>query len=420
MIHSIEALHYRSLRYIRQEIGAFQVLVGPNASGKSTFIDVVTFFRDLLENGIAAAVYERTPNFYNLLWMNRGERFELAVELHVPDVRRSRFSESDYERARYEIAVGLDPRGELAILDETLFLVRTPEGKEEAQGYLDVFPAPKVAPSTLVLAEGKKTPPGWKKVVSKKGESGNVYFISETTGWNMPFRIGPQKLGLANLPEDEDRFPVATWVKRFLLEGVHRLMLNSEAIRRPSPPGSPRELQPDGSNLPWAVEELKQADGRAFGRWLEHVRTALPGMREITTVDRMEDRNRYLSVTYDSGLQAPSWMLSDGTLRLLALTLIAYTNGGERLYLIEEPENGIHPAAVETVFQSLASTYGRQVLCASHSPVVLSLAQPEQLLIFDQTEEGETDIVRGDRHPLLHRWKGETDLGTLFAAGVLG
>jgi predicted ATPase len=38
---------------------------------------------------------------------------------------------------------------------------------------------------------------------------------------------------------------------------------------------------------------------------------------------------------------------------LLALTLVAYVPARDRIYLIEEPENGIHPQAVETVFHSL-------------------------------------------------------------------
>jgi len=88
--------------------------------------------------------------------------------------------------------------------------------------------------------------------------------------------------------------------------------------------------------------------------------------------------------------------------------------------MIEEPENGIHPRAVETVFQSLSSVYGAQVLLATHSPVILSLAKPEQVLCFAKTEDGATDIVSGSDHPRLRTWRGETDLGTLFASGVLG
>lgn len=107
-------------------------------------------------------------------------------------------------------------------------------------------------------------------------------------------------------------------------------------------------------------------------------------------------------------------------MRLLALTLLAYIGEPGHIYLIEEPENGIHPRAVETVFQSLSSAYESQVLCATHSPVMLSLAEPDQILCFARTPEGATDVVRGDEHPNLREWRRGTDLGTLFATGVLG
>jgi predicted ATPase len=116
----------------------------------------------------------------------------------------------------------------------------------------------------------------------------------------------------------------------------------------------------------------------------------------------------------------PSWTLSDGTLRLLALTLLAYLDLPGRIFLIEEPENGIHPEAVECVYQALSSTTESQVLCASHSPVLLSLSEPSRLLCFARDDRGAADIRRGDEHPALKAWKRGADLGTLFASGVLG
>jgi len=90
------------------------------------------------------------------------------------------------------------------------------------------------------------------------------------------------------------------------------------------------------------------------------------------------------------------------------------------VFLIEEPENGIHPRAVESVLQSLSSVYGAQVLVATHSPVILGLVKPRDVLCFARTREGATDIVNGADHPALRDWRGETDLGTLFASGILG
>jgi len=417
MISLVEALRYRCLRDVSQTLGPFQILVGPNASGKSTFLDVAQLLADLLRGGLNDAVsVKRSPDLKNLVWMQEAESFEMAIELPIPEARRERLKNGQ-RMARYEVAVGHTAAGELSILGETLWL--KPES-EPVLRQLEIFPEPAKPRPSLSYPEGRHSPHGWKKVLSKKPDSGNDYFFSETTGWQNPFRLGPRKLGLANLPEDEEKFPVATWVKRVLLEGVQRLMLNCEVLRRPSPPGSPLEFQPDGSNLPRAVEALRNSDPARFDRWLAHVRTALPDVRTVETVEREEDRHRYLQVCYDTGLRAPSWALSDGTLRLLALTLLAYIDPPGRIFLIEEPENGIHPQAVECVFQALSSAYESQILCASHSPVILSLAEPSQLLCFARSADGATGVVRGDEHPALKAWKRGLDLGTLFASGVLG
>ncbi|MBM4388409.1 MAG: ATP-binding protein, partial [Deltaproteobacteria bacterium] len=118
--------------------------------------------------------------------------------------------------------------------------------------------------------------------------------------------------------------------------------------------------------------------------------------------------------------KVPSWMASDGTLRLLALTLPAYLKNFKGVYLIEEPENGVHPRAMETAYQSLSSVYDAQILLATHSPIILSMVEPSNVLCFAKTGEGATDIVNGEQHPKLKHWKGDPNLSVLFAGGVLG
>lgn len=423
MIARVEALSYRCLRYVRQQMAPFQVLIGPNASGKSTLLDVVAFLADLVreKEGVSVAVASRAPDVRDLCWMRQGDAFELVIEAAIPERLRSR-KNGHYAHVRYEVRVGLSPETrEVSLLAETLWLKPESGALDDGRPLpLMLFPEDVQPPDSIVTPARQHTPPGWRRVLNKVAESGNDYFRSESTEWNNLFRLGPRRSALANLPEDEAKFPVSIWFRRSLLEGVQRLALNSEALRRPSRPGSPRRFQMDGSNLPWVVHNLEQSATERVEEWVKHVRTALPDLKGIRTVEREEDRHRYLVLDYDTGLHAPSWLVSDGTLRLLALTVLAYIPDLEGTYLIEEPENGIHPRAVETVFQSLSSLYGAQVLLATHSPVILSLAEPEQVLCFDRTAQGATDIVLGSQHPRLRQWRGETDLGTLFASGVLG
>jgi hypothetical protein len=305
---------------------------------------------------------------------------------------------------------------ENAILAEQVLLLARPQVVKPLPRTLfpDIFEPPR---GTLLVKTG--TTKAW--TLAGKSASGNDNYYRETSkGFEPVFKLGPRRSALGGAPEDESGFPVLTWLKRTLVEGVQTLALNSALMRMPSPPGQKRGLRPDGSNLPWVIADLlAKAPARAEA-WIDHLRTALPDLLSIRTVERPEDRHRYLVVGYRGGLEAPSWVVSDGTLRLLALTLPAYLPDLRGIYLIEEPENGIHPRAVETMFQSLSSVYDAQVLLATHSPVILSLAQPEQVLCFGRTGEGAADIVRGPEHPALRDWKGDPNLSVLYAAGVLG
>lgn len=425
MIARVEALNYRSLCCVSQQVSPFQILVGPNGSGKSTFLDVIAFLGDLLRVGPYKAIMgdgngvpQRAPNLQHLTWLRNGHRFDLAIELTIPD-RLAEAEQSKWDRVYYQVAITSDVESkEIALTEEDLSLVSRGAERHDARSSAqrELFPH-------QVLAWEDFTPWPAKSqlhVVKKVGSSANDYFRAEGAKWNTQFRLGPGRSALANLPEDESKFPVATWARRLLMDGVRKVTLDVGAMRRPSPAGLPAPFLPDGSNLPWVIQSLKDKHERHFKNWVAHVRTAIPDLRTIDTVVRPEDNHRYLVVEYANDLKAPSWVVSDGTLRLLALTILAYIPDLEGIYLIEEPENGIHPRAIETVIQSLSSVYGAQVLCASHSPIALSMAKPEQLLCFAKTDEGATDVIRGDEHPRLKTWQGSLDLGILLAGGVLG
>jgi len=418
MIRLIEALNFRCLRYVRQPLGPFHVLVGPNASGKTSFLDVVGFLGKMVSDGLEATVSERTQTFQDMVFGRNGEWFELAVEAAIPEDRKA-FLKRDLDTIRYEVKIGLDPSsGELGILGEKAWLKTW---RDKAPAARSLFPVEPETPGTILSGKAKS---GWQGVLTK-AHGGNDNFYVEVRdpgggkGWFPSTRLGPRKSALGNLPEDESKFPVATWLKTMLTQGVQSLVLNSLLIRRASPPGQVRGFKPDGSNLPWVVAGLSKEPSR-LKAWISHLKTALPDIENIRTVERPDDKHRYLVICYQGGLEVPSWMASDGTLRLLALTVPAYLPKFPGVYLIEEPENGIHPSAVEAVYQSLSSVYDAQILMATHSPVILSLADADKVLCFKKTETGATDIVLGSEHPALKDWKGETNLGVLFAGGVLG
>ena len=71
-------------------------------------------------------------------------------------------------------------------------------------------------------------------------------------------------------------------------------------------------------------------------------------------------------------MEYSSRIVSEGTLRVLALCAIAVNPWGGSLLAFEEPENGVHPRRLDLIARlllSLASAGGRQVIVTTHSPL---------------------------------------------------
>ena len=117
------------------------------------------------------------------------------------------------------------------------------------------------------------------------------------------------------------------------MEGIRYIQLDSRTMRLPCPALRPTELERDGSNLARVVGRLlkesrspkppeDQWDSReAMESWTDYSRYALPDLKEIAWGRREADNAEYIVLKYADGLECPSWLASDGTLRILALTL---------------------------------------------------------------------------------------------------
>jgi len=418
MISAITIKNFKGIQSIdRLRLGSFHVLVGPNASGKSTFLDAIDFVKSCLENGPRKAVEERVPEYRDLTFMRRGGPIEIEFWL---DFGAS--AELSEPKLHYKVALIDDEELGVRVHDEVLEAVH-----------------------------GRLRPGPRSKRLAGKMKSGAAFYKREGGTYTDTFSFGPDKLPLSLTPPDQTRYPTANAAKSFLTQGIRFIQLNSRAMRDPCPATRPAELEPDGTNLARVVgsmlrrptmrdmagsnerqarilpgngpggdlsERLRFAD-KALSRWTDHLRYAIEDLDEISWATRKPDNAEYLVLKYKDGIECPSWLLSDGTLRMLALTLPAFLPAAARIYMVEEPEDGVHPKALEIILKALSGIPGAQVFLATHSPLVIQQVGVEPLLCFTRDEAG-VQVIAGSKHPALSRWNGVPDLASVFSSRVLG
>jgi predicted ATPase len=207
-----------------------------------------------------------------------------------------------------------------------------------------------------------------------------------------------------------------------------------EALREPSPAMDILELEPSGRGLSGFYDTLERNERPLF----ESAERALNkrGIFEAQNIRVLDtgDRRRLLALVRQDGREFTARVLSDGALRFLALLALAYTPRPPSLVCFEEPENGVHPGRLPFIVDTLRSITERraeggrrsQVLVNSHSPYLVDLLDPEEMLVASLGDEGRSHFVSVTEDLFRNRpalkellESGERTLGEVWSEGWL-
>ena len=383
MLTRLSVRGFKSLLDVDIELAPLVVLMGPNAAGKSNLLEALLLLSRLATEQTLAAALEPPLRGYPLEAFSLPEngleglllqdRAELVLEAEVQPSRVPK--RAALEPLRYRVGLRIHPKtGALEISDE--YLARLKRDKTPKQ-------KPRIERS------------GDSLIVRQLGESGAPRH--EPLGLNHTLVSNRQFTGEHRYPDfDRLRSELSAWQTYYLDPRV--------AMREPQPPREVTDIGPRGEWIAPFLYRLKESEAHrkyflAIGRAL---RSAIPTVEDLD-VDLDPRRGILDIVIRQDGTPYSSRVVSEGTLRVLALCCLAGNPWPGELIAFEEPENGVHPRRIEVVANLLASMAEQkrsQVVVTTHSPTLIAAMlqraekDPSRIKLFRCSQRGRATQVQ--------------------------
>ena len=221
--------------------------------------------------------------------------------------------------------------------------------------------------------------------------------------------------------KDRDLYPELHWLReQFLFMQMFREWTfgRYSALRQPQRADLLAHwLFPDFSNLALVLNQIEHKSGPIFN---EHLKCFFPRFERMSTVISGGTVQFYL---HESGFRAPipATRLSDGTIRFIALLATLLAPLPPSLVCIEEPELGLHPDAVALLADLLVEASQRmQLVVTTHSDALVSALTNQPAAIVACERLGAGTVLRRLDPEKLASWLDDYLLGDLWRMGELG
>jgi predicted ATPase len=194
-------------------------------------------------------------------------------------------------------------------------------------------------------------------------------------------------------------------------------------IRLTSDIGDNHEIAADGGNLASMLHLYKIKYPMIYRRIISTIQKILPGFDDFVLVpEELNSQSLFLNwkQTWSDYLLHP-YQISDGSLRAMALiTLLMQPKKRlPKIVVLDEPELGLHPHAVEIVAGLIRSaSLDTQVIVATQSSALLDYFEPEEIIVVDCLD-GESKFSRLSSAD-LEGWLSRYSIGELWEKNVVG
>lgn len=392
-IQRLKAQNFKSFDRLDLELGDFNVFIGANASGKSNVLNVLRFLRDIAASGLRNAVSLQGDMEF-LRNMNVSAEAETIIEV--------RFSfDTIEERGTVDYVLSIEH-------DES-----SSAGYKVGRDHAELC-------SQHALAEEEDKSKICERLAHEGGRlewealPGNE---RRSIGRLADGNILSQDRALLETPD----FNVVSFFQRADVKEILIYDFDTRAQRKAAPVTSKADLEEDGSNVALVLKSIVE-DEEKRRRFTNLIQYVLPFVKSVD-VERFAGRSLIptLEEAHAPGTRLPASLLSEGTIKVIALIIALYFED-RPVVAFEEPASNLHPRLISRVVEMMKEQAGqKQIFITTHSPEVIKHAGLENVYLVSRDENGFSQVAKpAEKEEVRIFLANEMGIEDLFAQDLLG
>ncbi len=353
MIKSIYIDNFKALNDFNIELHPLTILIGSNGSGKSTILQAIDLVCSLVKMDLHSYLDQRkwaAADIKSYLSNKRHITFRLRIELQV---------KGENEEIEWEIILNmLKEKGEVELVKETI--------------------SSRTKNINLLRIDSK----GFERYNFEKNEIQHI----------PPLKFNSSALKTFDIERDEKEFPSLMALKEFAL-GIDSFELLSTERMRKNYPGTAESIGIGGEKLAGFIHGLGPGKKKSLKNRLKRY---IPFIDDIDT--KVNGSFRWIEMSIAEvfkGMSKPMSIkpmhISDGILRMIAISSLAEIEKDTGVILLDEIEDGINPYLASDLAADLKETSDkkqRQVVVTTHSSVMLDYFSPESIVFLWRNKDG--------------------------------
>jgi len=413
-IKSIEISNFKSFEKLSIELGKFNVLIGANASGKTNFVNILRFIRDLDKHGLSNALsLQGGANYIRNIKIGQSKNCSIKLSMkhnigisitnngRTIGIRNKEAVHSinfDFHRNKSECNISsiyLSNKCGFYVLEED------EEHRLKEKDFL--------GDGEFIMTYADN------KITSESTIPENISLSEDDLFFTKLDYLNEYKKLLKEKPFSNPFLSFSSFSNNLAIYDF-----NPQGAKQGLKSTGIKELEENGSNLPIVLKYIKE-DEESNRKFLNIMKDLLPFVDDLN-VEELKDSSLLFSIqeSYFQSQSIPSFLISDGTINIAALVSALHFERSE-ICIIEEPERSIHPFLISKVVETIKeASEKKQIIITTHNPEVVKYAGLKNIYLILRDKDGFSKIEKPmNKEKVKTFLKNEIGLDELFVQDLL-